>query len=69
MRTSDKCVNAEEHQFWDQAMWSLLKSSGDAPFVSPESGIKMSWGIGSLTQEPEQQEMGSLLPASNSGLC
>lgn len=61
--------NSEEHQFWDQAAWSLLNSSGDALFASPESGVKMSQGISSLSQEPEQQKMGSLLPASNSDLC
>lgn len=61
--------NGEEHQFWDHAVWFLLTSSGDALFVSPESGIKKFWGIGSLPQEPEQQDLGSLLPASNSDLC
>lgn len=59
MRSSDECFNGVEHQFWDQAAWSLLNPSGDTLSVSPVFGIKMSRGIGSLPQEPEQQELGS----------
>lgn len=47
-----KGFSGEEHQFW-----GLVKSSGDALFVSAVSGIKMC-GFGSLPLEPELQERG-----------
>lgn len=52
------CLMVRNTSFWDWAVWSLLKSSGDALFVSPASGIKMSWGTGTWALCPRSQSSG-----------